>query len=303
MKKEVKEKEVGQKEEKKPEVLVTSRVLFISALDKIYLVILGLIFLGFTINIFSGNITELNYNFWSRIGNEITLIFIMLILYLIFNWFYKCAVKTILCLTKNEVYKEEYIPFKRTETSIPISKISKVSTVNVFWIFRSIIIHQYHHFPLIFMTWNNQEFKDELSKLITSEKENPENIYENRNIITNSMYKYLAYAGIGLVGIIVLLGIIRFFAYMFNDERSLVGTYKNENESITLLGSGNCELDGIVDDLKSCTWSYDSDDKKVNVYYSYDYTYYYYSSSKSDSMELDYSKNTLKVNGKEYTKK
>ena len=144
-----------EKESKKQKALVTSRVLFISVLDKIYLVLLGLIFLGGTISIFKGNISSLSYSFWGKVGKELIFLVILFLIYLLMNWFYKCAVKTMLCLTENEVYKEAYVPFKRAETSIPLNKITSVSTINFFWIFRSIIIHQYHQFPLVFMTWNN----------------------------------------------------------------------------------------------------------------------------------------------------
>ena len=40
------------------------------------------------------------------------------ILYLFLNWLYKCAAKTMLCLTNNEVYLEMHAPFVKNETSI-----------------------------------------------------------------------------------------------------------------------------------------------------------------------------------------
>ena len=55
-------------EVKKQKALVTSRILFISVLDKIYLVILGLWFVGGTFAIFNGKISSLNYGFWVRVG-------------------------------------------------------------------------------------------------------------------------------------------------------------------------------------------------------------------------------------------
>jgi len=122
MKKE--EKEVLKEEGigKKMKALVTSRLLFISVLDKIYLVILLVTFGIYTWINFSGDLSDLNYGFWSRVGYEIVIIFIFFIFYFLLNWFYKCAAKTMICLTKNEVYKEEYVPFKRSEISIPLNK-------------------------------------------------------------------------------------------------------------------------------------------------------------------------------------
>ena len=110
----------------------------------------------------------------------------MFLYYLLLNWFYKCAAKTMLCLTKNEVYKEIYIPFKRTESSIPLNKITKVTTHEVFWIFRTIVIHQYGKLPVIFFTWNNQEFKELLNKILQKEvkdlKEAGYEVARNRSI-------------------------------------------------------------------------------------------------------------------------
>ena len=53
--------EVKEPEAKKMKALVTSRVLFISALDKIYLIILFLTFISLTWMNFEGDITSYNY--------------------------------------------------------------------------------------------------------------------------------------------------------------------------------------------------------------------------------------------------
>ncbi len=304
-KEEVKVKEeLETKEEKKEKALVTCRVLFISALDKIYLVILGLALLIGTFNIFRGDIGSLNYGFWGRVGNEIVFLIGLFVAYLFLNWFYKCAAKTMLCLTKNEVYKETYVPFKRSEESIPLGKITKVSTVNVFWIFRSLVIHQYHRFPLIFMTWNNQEFKDKLNELITTDTLKVENEYEDRNIVTKVMYKYLAIVGIVFVAIILLLGFVRFFTYIFNSERNLAGTYSSESKEFTLNKNGTCEIDDFNDNVVECTWTYDSDLKEVNIEYEYEYSFYSYTSKRNGNMTLNYDTKTktLEYNNDKYTK-
>lgn len=310
MKKESVKKEKAEKkgqvktEEKNQKSIVTSRVLFISVLDKIYLVILGLCFLIGTFSIFNGSIGSLNYGFWARVGREILFLIVLFVLYLFLNWFYKCAAKTMLCLTKNEVYKEHYIPFKRSETSIPLNKITGVSTINVFWIFRTIIIHQYHKFPMFFATWNNQEFKDALNELMTTDKEHVENEYENRNIVTRNMYKYVAYVGMALAIIIVLLGIVRFFTYTFNGERKLAGTYTYENNKIVLNKNGSCSIEGLVDNVTDCNWNYDSNDKELKLNYEYEYSYYYsrYTSTSSSSITLKYNDKALEYRDMKFTK-
>ena len=293
-------------EEKKQKALVTSRVLFISVLDKIYLVILGLWFVGGTFAIFNGKISSLNYGFWGRVGREILFLIVLFIAYLIMNWFYRCAAKTMLCLTKNEVYLEKYVPFKRAEKSIPLNKITGVTTINVFWIFRTLIIHQYHNFPLVFATWTNQEFKDKLNELITTDSEKVENEYDSRNIITKNMYKYLEYVGLALAAIIVLLGIVRFFTYIFNGERKLAGTYTYENDKIVLNKNGKCSIEGLVDDVTDCNWTYDSEDKEVNISYEYEYSYYYsrYKTTSKGSMTLKYnsSDKSLEYRDMKFTK-
>lgn len=197
----------------------------------------------------------------------------MIICYLFFNWLYKCAAKTMLCLTKNEVYKEAYAPFKRSETSIPINKIIGVTTYNVFWIFRTLIIHQYGKLPLVFFTWNNQEFKDKLNELITTDEDKIENEYEDKNIISKSQYKYLKYLAIVLVIIICLIGIVRFFSYISSPERKIPGTYSYNNNEIILNEDGSCNIDAIEDDVTDCDWSYNDYNKQIQV--NYDYEYYY----------------------------
>lgn len=305
VKKEKVEKRVKEQVEvKKQKAIITSRVLFISVLDKIYLVILGLMFLVGTFSIFNGQIGNLSYGFWARVGREILFLIVLFIVYLFMNWFYKCAVKTMLCLTKNEVYKEHYVPFKRSETSIPLGKITGVSTINIFWIFRCVVIHQYHKLPMVFFTWTNQEFKDSLNELITTDKESIENEFENRNIVTENMYKYIAYIGMALAVVIVLLGIVRFFTYMFNGERKIAGTYTYENNKILLSKNGHCSIEVLIENVTDCTWNYDSNSKEVNVNYEYEYSYYYsrYTSSSTGNLTLKYNDKTLEYKDMKFTK-
>jgi len=295
------------KVEKKRKSLVTSRVLFISALDKIFLVILLLMFIGATFANFEGDISSISYGFWERVGTEIVIIIVMFIYYLFLNWIYKCAAKTMLCLTENEVYKESYVPFRRSETSIPLNKITGITTHNLFWIFRVIIIHQYGKLPMVFATWNNQEFKDKLNELITTEKEKIENEYEDRNIISKNMYKYLKYLGIVLGVIIGLIAIVRFFTFVFNGERKIAGTYSYLERDIVLEKDGTCNIDDISDEnITECSWSYDKDDKEVEIDYSYRYYSYYYGYKTIDgNTDLKYDKDnkTLTYGSLVYKKK
>ncbi len=268
----VKSEKKEEKEVKYQKAIVTSRVLFVSVLDKIYLILLGLWFIIGTISNFSGDISSLSYGFFRRLKDEIIFLIILFIVYLFLNWLYKCVAKTMLCLTKDEVYREHYIPFKRTEDSIPLNKITKVSTVNFLWIFRSIIIHQYHAFPLVFFTWNNKEFKDKLTELLTKRTDKIENEYKDRNIITKEMYKIVFYIGIFVVAIITLLGIIRLFAFMFSNERNIAGTYSYEDKEIVLNKNGTCDITKIFNTASDCVWTYDSEDKEIELDYKFQYS-------------------------------
>ena len=262
---------------KKRKALVTSKILFISALDKIYLVILLLTFIVLTWINFAGDVSDLDYGFWSRVGIEIVIIIGMVIYYFLLNWFYKCAAKTMICVTENEVYMEKYVPFKRSETSLPLNKITGVSTFNFFWIFRFLIIHQYGKLPIIFPTWTNQVFKDKLNELITTEKEKVENEFEDKNIIGKDKLRYLKYLGIALVAIIGLIGIVRFFNYVFSAESKLSGTYTYQDKEITLNKDATCEAYNVIDeDIDDCSWTYDKEENKVSVRLEYrEYSRYY----------------------------
>lgn len=254
----------GNQKEIKP--LVTCRVLFVSVLDKIYIILLLLMLVATTYFIFgTGDISSLNYGFFSRLGRELIGLLILFIIYLFLNWFYKCAIKTMLCVTENEIYVEKYVPFKKSELTIPLEKVTGVSTLNLFWILRCVSIHRYHQFPVIFWTWNNKEFKDKVTELTTGDKEIIENEYESKNIITQNRYKYVAYIGIVLASAIVLIGIVRLWNYMFSPEKKLAGTYEYESNKIVLEKNGNCSIDDIIDDVTECTWTYDREDEEVRI--------------------------------------
>lgn len=282
--------------------LVSSRILFISALDKILFIILLLSFLGATLM----NITNSYATFKEIVFTEIGIIFGIFISYLFLNWLYKCAAKTMLCLTKNEVYLEMHAPFLNNETSIPLNKITGVTTINYFWIFRTIIIHQYGKLPVIFATWNNQEFKDKLNELITTDKGKVENEYQNRNILSQKNKKLVKYLGLGLVVVLVLVGLGRAFKFMTSPARNIPGTYIYDDEAIVFKATGTCNIDDIEDDVIECTWEYLEDSSRVRVDYKYRYySYYSGSTTRSDYFSLSYNKDnkTLSYGGTTYTKK
>ena len=169
-----------EKERKQKKALVTSRVLFYTILDKIYVVAFAIYFI---VGLVSG-LLQKNKSILGVIEYYVLFLVVVTVVALLFNWFYKCAIKTMLCITEDEVYKEAYAPLKRSETSIPLSKITSVTTFNFLWIFRSIIIFQYHQMPVIFFTWNNQEFKDKFDELVNGRKEDIANEFEDKNFIS-----------------------------------------------------------------------------------------------------------------------
>jgi len=295
-------------EEEKIKPLVISRLLFISILDKIYLIAIILTLIILTYNNFQGNISSLGYNFMNRLKYEINIVIILIICYLILNWTYKCATKTILCLTEKEVYREWQIPFIKLKTNIPLNKITGVSSYNFLWIFRTIIIHQYGKLPLIFPTWNNEEFKNKLNELITTENKKIESNYEKNSLVLKK--KYYIYFIILFIGIISILGITRFIAYSTSIEKDMVGTYKctykqyywNKNYFITLKDDGTCDfnIDDDINNLESCDWQYDKENKSIMLYYEYYKRGYFYSSyPKSETKLLPYDLNerTITHNG------
>ena len=275
---------------RKQKAIVTSRVLFISVLDKLYLIGFIVAFAIATFAVFVGDLTSSYYGFWNRVGVYLLVLILFALAYLFFNWLYRCVAKTMLCLTKNEVYKEEYVPFKRGEISIPLEKITRVSTLDVFWIFRLLIIHQYHQLPLFFWTWNNHEFKDALNELITGDREKIENEFEDKNIIPKGLVKYIKWFFLGLFVLVTIIGISRGIAYLFSPARSVPGTYKYEDKQVMLYNDGTCSMSNVVSkNVTSCEWVFNNDLNHVYVTYEYRYDSGWYGSyDRSDEMRFSY---------------
>ncbi len=283
------EKEVKTHESKKKEALVTCRVLFISVLDKIYLVVLGLMLISTLYSTFSGRLSSMDYGFFRRVLGLIISLIVFAIVYLFFNWLYRCVAKTMLCVTEKEIYKEKYLPFKRSEITIPLNKVTSISTFNAFWIFRSVIICQYGKVPMIFFTWNNKEFKDKVTELIADRKVEIKNEYEEKNLINNN--KIFIYIACAIVAITLLVGIVRFFSYIFSDAKKVPGTYQNDDIKLVLLKDGSCEMTQKNLNITSCDWNYYEESQKVNVSYRYEYTSYYgYTSTAYNHLSLDFNR-------------
>ena len=303
-----KTKEIKEKEEKennsikKKEAYVTCRILFISILDKLMLIALCLEFVIATYGNFRGDMSSLTYGFWSRVAGEIGILIGLAITYFFMNWLYKCAAKTMLCVADGEIYYEKYIPFVRWEGTIPLNKVTAVQSYKFLWIFRAVVIFQYMHLPKIFWTWNAQQFKDKVEELVTKNDYKVKNQFESRNIINKNQYKYLAIVGGLLVAIIVFLGVVRFFSYMFSDERNLQGNYVNGRESIILNKDGTCSI--RLDNINSvkCDWKYNSDLKEVSFQYTYESKFYGSTSQYEGYMYASYAKKTLNYNGTEFKK-
>lgn len=288
------------KNKKMTKPIVTSRILFVSVLDKILLVSLLLILIGNVLSLFKG----MPFKFF------IISIILLVITYFIVNWFYKCAIKTMLCLTSTQVYREIYYPFFRSETSIPLEKITKVDTFDLFWIFRVIVIHQYNHLPLIFWTWNNHEFKDKLDDLIIKNDENIENEFKNRNIISRASIKWLKWVAAGIVTLIIIHYIFTFITSLFSIERRISGTYGYEATSFKLNKDKTCDLSNLKnsDDMEvtDCKWTYYDSLNKVEIEYDYKYKSWgsrWYNSSSSMDLEYNKSEKTLIFGNTIYTKK
>ena len=288
--------------------IVECRVLFSSVLDKIFLVLLGLYLLGGTFLIFKGNMLSLNYGFYGRLKTEVVFLVIFVIVYFFVNWLYKLIRKTMLCATDKEVYMEIYLPFYRMEVTIPYEKITSVSTIKLFWIFRAVIIKQYTKLPILFYTWDSQNFKNEVEKHITNEDKVIENNLKTNNMIRKENKLIAIIAGIVMAVILVMIGVASIVGNMLAPERRLVGSYvyKQRSAEIKINKNGICEFDPGKGSssyvIESCKWTYDSENNIVNVDFYYTYkSKYYTSTSRLNSMHLEFNKEKETLTSKEGT--
>lgn len=287
-----------EKERKQKKALVTSRVLFYTILDKIYVVAFAIYFI---VGLVSG-LLQKNKSILGVIEYYVLFLVVATVVALLFNWFYKCAIKTMLCITEDEVYKEAYAPLKRSEISIPLSKITSVTTFNFLWIFRSIIIFQYHQIPVIFFTWNNQEFKDKFDELVNGRKEDIANEFEDKNIISfidKKHYKLVGAVICGLVAVFVIIGIILSFV---DPASKVAGTYINGDVEVKLGKDSTCSLSNI-DNVKSCSWSYDETSEVISVKYTYEVKYLTTAKEYERTLTYNYNNKTLTNGSIVYSRK
>ncbi len=287
-----------EKERKQKKALVTSRVLFYTVLDKIYVVLFALIFVY---GLVAGLLKDIK-SVGGVIGYYATFIIGMALFGLLLNWIYKCVTKTMLCITEDEVYKEAYAPLKRSEMSIPLNKITSVTTFNFLWIFRSIIIFQYHQLPVVFFTYTNQEFKDKFDELVNNRKEDIVNEFEDKNMISFIDKKHYPIVEAVLGGLLVLFLIIGIIMSFMDPASKVVGTYKNDSGEVKLGKDKSCSVPG-VENMTKCSWTYNEDTNIVTVNYSYEVKYLSQTKETDRTLTYTYSDKTLTNGSKVYTKK
>ena len=220
-------------ESKRKEAMVTCRVLFISILDKIFLFTIFSLFIILTIFNFMGNIKSFSYEFSSRVGKELFILLCLTFLYILLNWIYKCACKTMLSLTRNQIYEEIYFPLYRKEKTIPINQIASVSTINFLWVFRSIIIKQNHQFPLIFFTWKNKKLKSELENLMLNTDIKVKNSYQTKNILNKKQLPMIGIFAIFVITFIIILGVIHLI-FRETNTKMMSSTNRTKEYSIKI---------------------------------------------------------------------
>ena len=277
----------------KVEPLVSCRVLFISALDKIYFVCFVISYIASIWGYVSNSLYYFQYGseffptLWSLIGGFIGITVGFAVLYFILNWLYKCIAKTMICLTENEIYGEFYAPFYRGELSIPIEKITKVDTVRLFWVFRTLIIHRYHQIPIVFPTWKAQAFKDTWTNLVMSREGKIENEFESRNIFPEWLKKKFIIVIIFLASVFGIILIAYTVKYFDNPFKKIPGTYVYGDQKIILNKDNTCDLKNVIDDeVIKCTWKHDNS-SYGSIDIDVDYTYRYKSSWSNKYYEYD----------------
>ena len=287
-----------EKERKQKKALVTSRVLFYTVLDKIYVLLFAFTFIY---GLIFGLVNK-NKSIGGVLGYYALFIIEMVLIALLLNWIYKCVTKTMLCITEDEVYKEAYAPLKRSEMSIPLNKITSVTTFNFLWIFRSIIIFQYHQLPVVFFTWTNQEFKDKFDELVNKRKEEIVNEYEDKNMISFIDKKHYPIIGAVLGGLVVLFLIIAIIMSFMDPAAKVAGTYANDSGEVKLGKDKSCSVPG-VENMTKCSRSYDDTSNIVTVNYSYEVKYLSVAKETDRTLTYTYSDKTLTNGSKVYTRK
>ena len=281
----------------------TCRLLFSSLMDKILLIVLLIGFIYLTYINFKGSLLSASYGFWFRFLKELAILGLLLIFYIIFNWLYRCIIKTSLSVTKDGVYKEFYFPFYKKEVFIPLEHITSVSLVNFIWIFRGVFIHRYNHIPVFFPTWNNEKFKDRLVEVMGNNPNNKSNT--NKSLLQEAHLPVLQWISLLFIFIIFVIGMIHLFGYIFSNERKLSGTYMKGTQKIILKANGTCNLRiNKIKNLRKCSWTINREDKTININYEYMKNNYYGEAYKAkQTTTVKYDSKSILYDGIAYNKK
>lgn len=246
------------------ESLLTCRLLFSSIYDKIFLFILIVGFLITSYFVFQGNIFGGFYGFWMRLLKECGVLAVFAILYFLFDWIYHCAIKTMMCVTKSQIYIERYFPFWRKELSIPLEHVTSISAIHFLLIFRCVIIFQYHVFPVVFFTWNSRKFKNKVMGLLGEKNPMITNYYDDTGILSTENSFIIRWFVVLFFMVLIILGVIHFFSYVFSKELSIAGKYKSDKNAIELKMDGSCRLNiNSVMNKVTCTWSPSSESDEI----------------------------------------
>lgn len=296
--------------------LVTSRVLFISVLDKLYFIGLVLSFILVLWGWMQNNLYWFEYGkgFFVVLGEWflefIGILICFVIAYFILNWLYRCLAKTMLCLTENEIYGEVYAPFYRGEFSVPVNRVTKIDSVKILWIFRFVFIHRYHQLPIVFPTWNAQEFKNKLTELLVKRDSKVENEFESKNIFPEWLKKRLIIVLLALGAIVGLIFVIYVVTYLNNPYKKIAGTYINQTEKIILKDDQTCGLENVIGyEVTKCKWvANDKYGDSIKIDVDLTYKYYsnwsnkYYTSDKSIDFYFDIDEQVITYDTKKYSK-
>lgn len=271
--------------------LITYRLLFSSVYDKIFFALLWICFFIATFFVFRGNYFSTFYGFWIRVLIECGVLVLFVVFYYLLNWLYHCIIRTMMCVTKDQIYIEKYFPLWRWETSIPLEHITSISAVHFCFIFRFVIIFRQHAFPVVYFTWNCRKFKNKVMELL-GKNSSVSNRYEDTSIITPKYYNFLKWFMIFFTLVIIILGIIHFFIYLFSSEKDVSGKYKNGKSTIELKMNGKCILNvNSVMKKVSCTWTYNKKEKEVEL------------TLEEDKVTIPYKDDVVLYGGVKYKKK
>lgn len=263
-----KEEKEAKEELRKP--FIVSRPLFYTIYGYIFLFVFIVSVLGGLFELIK-DIANPTISIGSSVEDVIIFVVMNSLEFTIFKKIYEYINKTMYAITDKEVYCEIYYPFVRIQKNIPLNKITKISTLNLFWIFRQVVIYQYGKMPIVIWTWNNKEFKDELVKQISNETKKVENYYSTKDIMRNPIFRAFIILIIVVIAIAFIIKVVQKVNIKVK-SKGIPGTYFNEGNDIELNKNGTCNIS--AKNTTKCEWySYYSSDKDeifIKTTYAYD---------------------------------